>query len=89
MKSIRYLDSCPQVSISALFMIVVGVAASFWFLTSSSGLATPNQCTFCHKRTTPMTLACNDSEYQRHLDHGDTVGACMTPIAKASDGAGR
>ncbi len=62
--------------ISALFTIVAAVAVVFWFLTSASGLAAVNQCTFCHKRTTTMTLACNDLEYQRHLDHGDTIGAC-------------
>ena len=33
-------------------------------------------CTVCHKRTTTITLPCNSLEYRRHLDHGDTPGAC-------------
>ena len=60
----------------ALFAAVTALAAAFWFFTGTTGLATPNQCTFCHKRTTTMTLACTSLEYQRHLDHGDTVGSC-------------
>ena len=36
----------------------------------------PNGCTVCHKHTTSLTLPCNSLEYRRHLDHGDTPGAC-------------
>jgi hypothetical protein len=36
----------------------------------------PDQCTVCHKHTTTITLPCNSMEYRRHLDHGDSVGAC-------------
>jgi hypothetical protein len=38
--------------------------------------AGPEQCTVCHKHTTTITLPCNSMEYRRHLDHGDSVGAC-------------
>jgi hypothetical protein len=30
-----------------------------------------------HKRT--LTLDCGSIDYQRHIDHGDTNGACVTP----------
>ena len=30
----------------------------------------------CHRRTTTLTFRCNLSEYRRHRDHGDTIGAC-------------
>ncbi len=33
-------------------------------------------CIICHKHTLTLSLECGSLEYQRHLDHGDTVGAC-------------
>ena len=33
-------------------------------------------CTVCHKHTLTLLLECGSLEYQRHLDHGDSVGAC-------------
>jgi len=42
-------------------------------------LATPapsGDCTVCHKRTQTLVLTCDSLDFQRHLDHGDTVGAC-------------
>jgi hypothetical protein len=38
----------------------------------------PDQCTVCHKRTATLTFDCGSLEYRRHLDHGDTVGACQS-----------
>ena len=35
-----------------------------------------NACTLCHKHSTTLSLPCNSTEYQRHLDHGDAIGAC-------------
>jgi hypothetical protein len=43
-------------------------------------LAAPSgECTVCHKRTQTLTLPCDSLDYQRHLDHGDTVGPCQLP----------
>ena len=36
----------------------------------------PTECEICHKHSTTLTLPCNSMELQRHLDHGDTIGAC-------------
>ena len=44
----------------------------------------PDQCTVCHKHTATLTLECGSLEYHRHLDHGDTAGACP-PSKKPSD----
>ena len=44
----------------------------------------PDQCTVCHKHMTTLNLPCNSMEYRRHLDHGDTVGACP-PSKNPSD----
>jgi hypothetical protein len=36
-----------------------------------------NDCNLCHKLTTTINnLTCGSSEYQRHLDHGDSIGSC-------------
>ena len=59
-----------------IFISAVALSAAFWLFAGSTGTAGVNECTFCHKRTSTMTLACNSLEYQRHLDHGDTMGAC-------------
>lgn len=71
---------------SGMVLIVAAIASVFWFVTSSASIAGgPPQCTFCHKLTTTMTLACGDLEYRRHLDHGDTMGACgASPGARES-----
>jgi hypothetical protein len=36
-----------------------------------------NDCNLCHKHATTIgNLTCGTPEYQRHLDHGDSIGAC-------------
>ena len=35
----------------------------------------PNDCAVCHKGQT-ITMPCNFSDYQRHVDHGDRRGLC-------------
>ena len=38
--------------------------------------ATPsNPCQVCHKGRT-YVFSCGSAEYQRHIDHGDSAGAC-------------
>ena len=66
-----------QSSTSASLIAVAFLSATFWLVTSA--LASPKQvlCTVCHRRTTTLMLPCDGLEYQRHLDHGDTMGACM------------
>jgi hypothetical protein len=40
-------------------------------------LAAPSgDCTVCHKHTQTLVLPCNSMEFRRHIDHGDSVGAC-------------
>lgn len=58
-----------------LFLTTV-LTAALWLLAGNKGMATPDQCTVCHKNTTTYTFSCASLEYQRHLDHGDTMGAC-------------
>jgi hypothetical protein len=36
-----------------------------------------DDCILCHKNAT-ITVPCNSTEYQRHRDHGDVIGACTT-----------
>jgi len=56
------------------------MAVTFWSIFTTAGIAQDPQCTVCHKRSTTLTFSCADSEYARHLDHGDTMGACgVTP----------
>ncbi len=39
-----------------------------------------NDCQVCHKRgQQTLMLPCNSLEFQRHIDHGDTMGACPPP----------
>ena len=62
---------------SAGLLAVTLLSAIFWLVTNA--LASPKQviCTLCHRRTTTIMLPCDGLEYQRHLDHGDSMGACM------------
>jgi large repetitive protein len=40
-------------------------------------LAAPaEECTVCHKRGQTLVVPCGSKDYRRHLDHGDTIGAC-------------
>jgi hypothetical protein len=62
-------------STSALALIVAILAGVFWFSTTSTARA-GSSCTLCHKRTQTITVICGSLDYRRHLDHGDTSGAC-------------
>lgn len=42
--------------------------------------APPMTCDLCHKNTTTLTFGCNSLDYQRHVDHGDTMGACGSSL---------
>ena len=42
-----------------------------------------SECTVCHKHTQTITLPCSSMDYRRHLDHGDSIGACP-PAKKTS-----
>jgi hypothetical protein len=59
-----------------------GIPSQSQFVLAASGPS--GDCTVCHKRTQTLTLPCNSMEYRRHLDHGDTLGACP-PSTKPSD----
>jgi N-acetylneuraminic acid mutarotase len=48
-------------------------------------LAAPSgDCTVCHKHTQTLVLPCNSMEFRRHIDHGDSGGACP-PSKRPSD----
>ena len=70
-----------RISSPVNFAAFAMLAVAFWFSTGSPGMAQdPSICTYCHKRTTTQMLPCTSLEYRRHLDHGDTIGACaVTP----------
>jgi hypothetical protein len=67
------------ISTSVAAALAIILAVTFWFA-SSPKVSAGSTCTVCHKRTTTITgLDCGGIDYQRHLDHGDTIGACVTP----------
>jgi hypothetical protein len=41
-----------------------------------------DECTVCHKRSKTLVLPCSSMEYHRHLDHGDSVGACPNGVGR-------
>jgi hypothetical protein len=78
MKMIRHAlhnNRLLSTSITAALALVLSVA--FWF--ASAPKASAADCTLCHKRTLTITVECGSLDYRRHIDHGDTVGACVTP----------
>jgi hypothetical protein len=65
-------------STSAAITLATVSAAAFWFV--SSPRVSGADCTLCHKRTLTITVVCGSDDYRRHIDHGDTIGACsITP----------
>ncbi len=65
--------SRPVATLSAL-LAAAALASAFWFATSPRASAT--DCTLCHKRVLTITVVCGSMDYQRHIDHGDTIGPC-------------
>jgi hypothetical protein len=69
---------------------VLGNCARTWIrkITCSAASYGPDQvfrlngtiggCVACHKGSLTIDLPCNSMEYRRHLDHGDTIGACSS-----------
>ena len=47
--------------------------------------ASSGECTVCHKHSQTLVLPCNSMEYHRHLDHGDSIGACPAPLDEKID----
>jgi hypothetical protein len=68
-----------SVAASLGLMLAATLAATLWLATSPVGQAQA-QCTVCHKRSQTLTFPCNSLQYNGHLAHGDTMGACsITP----------
>jgi hypothetical protein len=65
------------ISTSVAATLAIILAVTFWF--ASSPKVSAVDCTLCHKRTLTITVVCGSDDYRRHLDHGDTMGACTTP----------
>jgi hypothetical protein len=87
MKKLRAIATkSKSIATPAGLTFIAMLAVAFWFSTSPSGLAQEqtggvSTCSVCHKRTTTMTFDCSSLDYRRHLDHGDTMGACgVTPV---------
>ncbi len=63
-------------------VLVAGGGNSSGYLSSAELYETQSgMCSVCHKHTLTLSLACGSVEYQRHLDHGDTIGACQSAAA--------
>jgi hypothetical protein len=44
-----------------------------------------DDCTVCHKRRQTLILPCQSLSYRRHVDHGDTAGACPPTVGSRSE----
>jgi hypothetical protein len=78
-KFVSVSPRATSVAASIGLMLGVTLAVAFWFTTSPSGNA-QTQCQLCHKRTQTISVTCGSVQYNGHLGHGDTVGACpVTP----------
>lgn len=72
-------NGAKPVAASLAFVTAATLAVAFWFTTIPASVAQA-QCTVCHKRRDTLTFPCASLDYRRHLDHGDTMGACaVTP----------
>jgi hypothetical protein len=79
MKKLRdIINRSRSISTSVGIMLATALAVSFWFATAPKASAGTN-CTLCHKNTLTITVVCGSLDYRRHIDHGDTIGACVTP----------
>jgi hypothetical protein len=73
----------------SLWMVAAAIfAGAFWFAAAPSGIADPNDCTICHKRTATLVVQCNSLDYRRHKDHGDTDGACSPSMGSVPSKGG-
>jgi hypothetical protein len=78
MKKLReIINRSGSISTSAGIILATALATSFWFATAPKASAA--DCTICHKRTSTLVVECGSIDYRRHIDHGDTNGACVTP----------
>jgi hypothetical protein len=78
-KLVSLRNRAKPMAATVAFLTAATLAVAFWFSTTPSGIAQA-QCTVCHKRTQTLTFPCASLDYRRHLDHGDTMGACrVTP----------
>jgi hypothetical protein len=76
LRNVLHHNDLLSTSVAATLTIILAV--TFWFAFSPKASAVT--CTVCHKRTQTITgLDCGGLDYQRHIDHGDTNGACVTP----------
>ena len=69
-----FVNRSSAISTSAGLLMTAILAIAFWFVTAPRASAT--DCTLCHKRTLTITVVCGSLDYQRHIGHGDTIGAC-------------
>lgn len=78
MKKLQHIiHRTDQLSLPAGTIIATVLAVTFWFATV--GYA-QTLCTLCHKNALTINPVCFSSDYYRHIDHGDTMGACcVTP----------
>jgi hypothetical protein len=78
MKKLRDIKNrFSSISTLAGIVFATALATAFWFATAPK--ASAGDCTLCHKNTTTITVVCGSLDYRRHIDHGDTIGACVTP----------
>ena len=57
------------------------LAASVLMAGSVSSVFAANDVVICHVLSNPhQTLSVNQNAVQAHLNHGDSLGACQTPV---------
>lgn len=79
MKKLRdIINRSHATSTLAGVMLAATLAITFWFATAPKASA-GDSCTLCHKHTATIVVECGSLDYRRHIDHGDTIGACLTP----------
>ena len=76
MKKLR--DIKNRFGTSVGIMLAMASAITFWFATAPKASAGSN-VQLCHKNTLTITVEFGSLDYRRHIDHGDTNGACVTP----------
>ena len=79
MKKLRdIINRSSSISTSAGIILATAAAVAFWFATAPKASA-GDSVQLCHKHTLTITVENGSLEYRRHIDHGDTIGACVTP----------
>lgn len=82
MKNPRFFSKKHIRESTAVFLSLTLLTTASWFLGAREVTGGTLTCQVCHNRTRTLTYDCLSIDYQKHLDHGDPMGACGgTPTA--------